>query len=168
MEAATAAEAAETSSAVVVASTMVEMMEAVAAANAAASAHIVAISVVAAVQARKSFLPPTSVEVSLSSPNFTFRVLTSTGRGIKTSITALDPLKIVHFFDLSVGIAYIEQGQNHGTTIILDRVSYSAPIHLCRVILSHMMNPTVVSLHLTLLRFLDVCPCLVLTSLGVY
>ena len=47
---------------------------------------------------------------------------------------------------LSVGIAYIEQGENHGTTMILDGVSYSAFIHLCRVILSRMMNPSVVSL----------------------
>ena len=37
-------------------------------------------------------------------------------------------------------------GENHGTLMILDGVSYSAFIYLCRVILSHMMNPTVVSL----------------------
>ena len=30
--------------------------------------------------------------------------------------------------------------------MIIDGVSYSTSIHLCRVILSHMMNPTVVSL----------------------
>ena len=47
---------------------------------------------------------------------------------------------------LSVGIAYIEQGENHGTTIILGGVSCSAFIHLCRVILSRMINPIVVSL----------------------
>ena len=29
-------------------------------------------------------------------------------------------------FNISVGIAYIEQGENHGTTTILDGVSYSA------------------------------------------
>ena len=33
--------------------------------------------------------------------------------------------------------------------MILDRVSYYAFIHLCRVILSHMVHPTVVILHLT-------------------
>ena len=47
---------------------------------------------------------------------------------------------------VSVGIAYIEQGENHGTTMILDGVSHSAFIHLCRVILFRMINPTVVSL----------------------
>ena len=47
---------------------------------------------------------------------------------------------------VSVGKVYIKQGENHGTTMILDGVSYSAFIHLCRVILSRMMDPTVVSL----------------------
>ena len=58
--------------------------------------------------------------------------------------------------------------------MILDRVSYSAFIQLCRVILSRLMNPTVVSLQPDLLLVsnmtisgLDVCPCLALTSLGV-
>ena len=37
-------------------------------------------------------------------------------------------------------------GENDGTLMILDGVSNSAFIHLCRVILSHMMNSTVVSL----------------------
>ena len=48
--------------------------------------------------------------------------------------------------------------------MILDGVSYSAFIHLCRVILSRMMNPTVVSLQPDLLLVfnltlsgLDVC-----------
>ena len=45
-----------------------------------------------------------------------------------------------------VGTAYIEQGEIHGTTMILDGVSYSASIPLCSVILSRMMNLTVVSL----------------------
>ena len=40
--------------------------------------------------------------------------------------------------------------------MILDGVSYSAFTHLCRVILSHMMNPTVVSLQYDLLRSLGV------------
>ena len=40
--------------------------------------------------------------------------------------------------------------------MVLDRASYSAFIHLCRVILSHMMNPTVVSFQSDLLRSLDV------------
>ena len=101
MEAATAAEAAETSSAVVVASTVVEMMEAVAAVNAAATAHIVAISVVAAVQARKSFLPPTSVEVSLSSPNFTFRVLTQRDVESRRQLLLLIPLKSLKWLSIS-------------------------------------------------------------------
>ena len=59
--------------------------------------------------------------------------------------------------------------------MILDGVSYSAFIHLCRVIISRMMNPTVVSLQPDLglvfnltLYGLDVFPCLALTSLGVY
>ena len=48
--------------------------------------------------------------------------------------------------------------------MILDGVSYSTFIHLCRVILSRMMNPTVVSLQSDLLLVfnltlsgLDVC-----------
>ena len=59
--------------------------------------------------------------------------------------------------------------------MILDGVSYSAFIQLCRVILSRLMNPTVDSLQPDLLLVfnltlsgLDVCHCLVLTSLGVY
>ena len=58
--------------------------------------------------------------------------------------------------------------------MILDGVSYSALIHLRGVILSRMMNPTVVSLQPDLslvfnltLSGLDVCFCLVLTPLGV-
>ena len=60
--------------------------------------------------------------------------------------------------------------------MILDGVtsSYSAFIQLCRVILSRLMNPTVVSLQPGLLLVfnltlsgLDVCPCLELTYLGV-
>ena len=69
----------------------------------------------------------------------------------------------------------LKQGENHGTTMILEGVSYSAFIHSCRVILSRIMNPTVVSLQPDLLLVfnlslsgLDVCLCLVLTSLGVY
>ena len=43
-------------------------------------------------------------------------------------------------------IAYTEQGENHGTLMILDEVSYSAFIQLRRVILSRLMHSTVVSL----------------------
>ena len=75
---------------------------------------------------------------------------------------------------VSKWIAYPEQGGNHGTLMILDGVSYSAFIQLCRVVISRLMNHTVVSLQLDLLLVfnltlsgLDVCPCLELTSLGV-
>ena len=43
-------------------------------------------------------------------------------------------------------MAYTEMGDNHGTSMILDGVSSSAFIQLCKVILSRMANPTVVSL----------------------
>ena len=79
------------------------------------------------------------------------------------------------FCVISKWIVYTEQGKNHEILMILDGVSYSAFIQLCRVILSRSMNHTVVSLQSDLLLVfnltlsgLDVCPRLVLTSLGVY
>ena len=53
---------------------------------------------------------------------------------------------VLSYGRVSNWIAYTEQGENHGTLMILGGASYSAFIQLCRVILSHLMNPTVVSL----------------------
>ena len=64
-------------------------------------------------------------------------------------------------------IPVLSSGENHRTLMILDGVSYySAFIQLCKVILSRMMNPSVVSLKYDLFWSWRV-PLVVLTSLGV-
>ena len=67
--------------------------------------------------------------------------------------------RIISYGRVSVGIAYIEQEEDHGTLTVLDGVSYSSFMHLYIIILSHIMNPTVISLQPGFLRSLGVYRC---------
>ena len=57
---------------------------------------------------------------------------------------------------MSVGIAYTERRKNH-ETMILDGLCYSALIQFCRVILSRMVEPYLLSVFNLTFSGLDVC-----------